>query len=276
MPGHSFGKQYADAAGAVLRCRAPDLAATISKVMNCPDCGEDLDQVPVGQPCPNCGSEKRNATTNPVTIALGVSIPTPRLIFGSNRPDGSRETTVRGRDFESLEVVAPSSEATQRYEGERTEGESDVLQVCRNLRGALRRNGVDVLGGFKKPDEDQGVDCEGTSADGDRIEVQVTGVIPSETMKALGTEGRASSQKDKYQLATEVCHAVRSKVESRKPADPSQIILALDAIRSPGHAKRRIVEVLEGESYNIIRSSGFAAVWLVGPTPASTFLLSEP
>ena len=223
------------------------------------------------QPC-----EKRDATTNPATIALEVSIPTPRLIFGSNRPDGSRETTVRGQDFESLEVVAPSGEATQRYEGERTEGESDVLQVCRNLRGALRRNGVDVLGGFKKPDEDQAVDCEGTSADGDRIEVQVTGVIPSETMKALGTEGRASSQKDKYQLATEVCHAVRSKVESRKPADPSQIILALDAIRSPGHAKRRIVEVLEGESYNIIRSSGFAAVWLVGPTPDSTFLLSEP
>jgi hypothetical protein len=131
------------------------------------------------------------------------------------------------------------------------------------------------LGGFKKPDEDRGVDCEGASADGDRVEVQVTGVIPSETMKTLGTEGSSSSQKDEYQLATEICQAVRRKVESKKPADPSQTILALDAIRSPGHARRRVVEVLEGESYNIIRSSGFAAVWLVGPTTDSTFLLSE-
>jgi hypothetical protein len=203
-------------------------------------------------------------------------MPTPRLIVGSNHLDGSREIMVRGPDFEAVEVVAPSGEATQRYEGERTEGESDVLQVCGNLRGALKRHGVEVVGGFKKPDEDRGVDCEGTAADGDPVEVQVTGVIPSETMKALGSEGRTSAQKDEYQLATEICQAVRSKVERRKPADPSQIILALDAIRSPGHAKRRVVEVLEGESYDIVRSTGFAAVWLVGPTTDSTFLLSGP
>ncbi len=228
------------------------------------------------QPCPNCGGESRAAIATPPAIDLKASIPTPRLIFGSNPPDGSRETTVRGRDFESVEVVSPSGEATQRYEGERTEGESDVLQVCRNLRGALRRNGVDILGVFKKPDEDRGVDCEGASADGDRVEVQVTGVISSETMKTLGTVGSTSSHKDEHQLATEICQAVRRKVESKKPADPSQIILALDAIRSPGHATIGVVEVLEGESYNIIRSSGFAAVWLVGPITDSTFLLSEP
>jgi hypothetical protein len=33
-----------------------------SNVMTCPDCDANLDQTPVGQPCPSCGGDRRSAT----------------------------------------------------------------------------------------------------------------------------------------------------------------------------------------------------------------------
>jgi hypothetical protein len=42
--------------------------------MTCPDCGADLDAVPVGDPCPICGSTRRNATVMPPTVAAVATV----------------------------------------------------------------------------------------------------------------------------------------------------------------------------------------------------------
>jgi hypothetical protein len=38
-------------------------------MMTCPDCKANLDAVPVGSPCPTCGSRRRDATVTVETIA---------------------------------------------------------------------------------------------------------------------------------------------------------------------------------------------------------------
>jgi len=37
--------------------------------MVCPDCGKNLDAVPVDRPCPRCGSGRRDAVVSPPTVA---------------------------------------------------------------------------------------------------------------------------------------------------------------------------------------------------------------
>jgi Zn finger protein HypA/HybF involved in hydrogenase expression len=43
--------------------------------MTCPDCGTNLDDVPVGDPCPTCGSRRRDAIAIPDTVHARASIP---------------------------------------------------------------------------------------------------------------------------------------------------------------------------------------------------------
>ena len=50
-------------------------------MMSCPDCGADLNDVPVGDPCPKCGGTRRDATVSPGTIEARVSIPTPGILI---------------------------------------------------------------------------------------------------------------------------------------------------------------------------------------------------
>lgn len=54
-------------------------------------------------------------------------------------------------------------------------------------------------------------------------------------MAQLGREGRASSEKDVSRLADETCAAIK-KIESYPASLRSEVTLAFDAIRSPGHA----------------------------------------
>lgn len=42
--------------------------------MICPECGTQLDNVPVGDPCPTCGSQRRSATVTVETVAAVAGI----------------------------------------------------------------------------------------------------------------------------------------------------------------------------------------------------------
>lgn len=53
-------------------------------MMNCHDCGEALDDVPVGDPCPGCGSTRRDATVHAHSITTQVVVPTPTIGVGYN------------------------------------------------------------------------------------------------------------------------------------------------------------------------------------------------
>src|SRR5687767_8215076 len=49
-------------------------ATVVRTKMSCPECSASLDDVPVGSPCPACGSGRRDATVSPGTIALKLNI----------------------------------------------------------------------------------------------------------------------------------------------------------------------------------------------------------
>jgi predicted RNA-binding Zn-ribbon protein involved in translation (DUF1610 family) len=53
-------------------------------MMNCHDCGAGLDDVPVGDPCPKCGSTRRDATVFAHPATAEVVVPTPTIGIGYN------------------------------------------------------------------------------------------------------------------------------------------------------------------------------------------------
>jgi hypothetical protein len=57
-------------------------------MMTCPDCGERLDDVPGGQPCPQCGGLRRDAspTAQPATARVEAFRPTIAIGYNSPRP----------------------------------------------------------------------------------------------------------------------------------------------------------------------------------------------
>jgi hypothetical protein len=50
--------------------------------MICPDCQQDLDDVPVGDPCPQCGGIKRSAVVQGLAALVRVSAMAPTVSIG--------------------------------------------------------------------------------------------------------------------------------------------------------------------------------------------------
>jgi hypothetical protein len=198
------------------------------------------------------------------------------VIADSNLPDGSKETVVSSADFRSTTRSTPAG-TSHEFSGQPVRGEHDVLQVCEVLHEALRRRGVTVVGKFRKPTgRERGIDAAGRTVDGLVLRVQVIGVIRQATMTQLGREGRASSGKNDLQLADEICDAVTRKTARYPATQRNEMVLALDAIRSPGHATRAVVEALRtGRCKNRLQLSGFQSIWLVGPTADRTYQLDK-
>jgi hypothetical protein len=208
---------------------------------------------------------------------MRMEVGSPRVIAESNFADGSKEAVVGSVDFRWMTYRASSGECRHEFTGRPVRGESDVLQMCESLQEALRRRGVTMVDKFRAPtDPESGVDAEGHTVAGSLLRIQAVGVIDQQTMAELGREGRASSEKDAWQLADEVCTAVKKKIDSYPASLRSGVTLALDAIRSPGHATAEVVEALRsGPCMAILRSSGFHEIWLVGPTEDHAYLLDE-
>ena len=61
-------------------------ARTLPRVMSCPDCGAGLDDVPVGDPCPQCGGLRRDATVLAPTVTAHVTVPRPTIAVGYTGP----------------------------------------------------------------------------------------------------------------------------------------------------------------------------------------------
>jgi hypothetical protein len=65
------------------------------------------------------------------------------------------------------------------------------------------------------------------------------------------------------ELADDVAAAIRAKLYA--PAVRADLVLALDAIRSPGHADTAVAETFVQAYGTWARSPGYRAIWLVGP-----------
>lgn len=94
-------------------------------VMTCPDCGANLDEVPVGQRCPHCGGSRRDATAYPETATAHASVPRPTIGIGYEGPRSWREKwndVLHG--IEQLEGVYATKEG---------QGNDDVRRAVENF-----------------------------------------------------------------------------------------------------------------------------------------------
>lgn len=128
-------------------------ARIIGAVMTCPVCGANLDAVPVDDPCPKCGSTRRDATVIPPTVAAIAAV------WSGGHTDPARpigETVERSVSHSTDAVIAPwvSDRAWRRLQ---------------ELATSARRLTVWV----HAPGEDGVVLCEVLDEDGVRLAAEV-------------------------------------------------------------------------------------------------------
>jgi hypothetical protein len=188
----------------------------------------------------------QDAVARPETAHVKVEVPQARVITESNHPDGTASTVVRAGDFVASSVSG-GGQQRQDFQGRPSQGEEDVLQVCRSLHYALKREG-EVWGRFGLPrGRPNNVDAVADNAAGDRLQVQVTR-IERAAWAVLGRHGQATLERGPEELAAAIRAAVASKGDpspQRRGGIPvgqrSEILLALDAISSPAYAHEAVV-----------------------------------
>jgi hypothetical protein len=167
------------------------------------------------------------------TAHARASVPPVRVVTYSHFDDGSELIVVGSEGFRSTSGLG-GNDRRQGFEGRPAQGEEDVLQVCRSLRGALALQG-ETWGRFSPaPSSRDDVDAIARDDAGIELRVQVTQVERA-AWRALAQVGQATSQRSAKDLAADIRAAVASKAKQHSPAQRSNLLLALDAIRSPGH-----------------------------------------
>ena len=236
-------------------------------VMYCPDCATLLDEVAVGDPCPCCGGSRRSAIARAQT-AHAVATALPPVVVTESRPDdGTELVTVSSVSFRSTSETGFERDQ-QRFSGRPPQNEEDVLQVCRALRTALSREGA-ACGRFRVlGDRLDDVDAIANCQNGRLVRVQVTRIERS-VWRDLAIHGIAESDRSPEMLADDVVVAIKSKLLYPR-AQRGRMILALDAMRSPGHSHAAVVQAFLAGRSAWLTDLGFEMVWLVGATASLT------
>jgi hypothetical protein len=134
--------------------------------------------------------------------------------------------------------VAGGEDHRQDFHGRPAQNEEDVLQVCRSLRAALRREG-EVWGPFSVPPAPaDDVDAVAENDAGAVLRVQVTRVERA-AWGTLAQSGQTTLQRNVEELVSNIRAAAESKLYS--PAQRRKLLLALDAIRSPAYVHDAVV-----------------------------------
>jgi hypothetical protein len=215
------------------------------------------------------------AVVRPPTAHAEASVPSPRVVTHSHHDDGSESIVVGSKQFRSSSTTG-GQDQRQDFQGRPAQGEEDVLQVCRSLGAALRREG-EAWGQFSVPStRTDDVDAIARNDAGEVLQVQVT-QVEQIAWATLGPHGQATLQRSVEVLAAAIRKAVDSKGDPssrrRKGIPPAQrpgLLLALDAIRSPGFVHEPVVAAFLATHREWAAGLGFRAIWLVGPTAALT------
>lgn len=202
------------------------------------------------------------------TAEASVSVPPARVVTHSHFADGSEEIVVGSEGFRSSSG-AGGQDRRQEFQGRPAQGEEDVLQVCRSLRAALALRG-ETWGPFSlAPSSQDDVDAVAKNDAGAELRVQVT-QVERIAWGTVAQAGQATSQRSAKELAADIRVAVESKAKKHSPAQRSKLVLALDAIRSPGHVHEPVPATFLADHGQWAASLGYQAIWLVGPTAVLT------
>jgi hypothetical protein len=75
-------------AGIATRLQPKHRGTEKTEMMTCPDCGRNLDDVPVGDLCPSCGGNRRAAVVSPAPVEVVTTVESVsyKITKGDNRP----------------------------------------------------------------------------------------------------------------------------------------------------------------------------------------------
>ena len=71
-----------------------------------------------------------------------------------------------------------------------------------------------------------------------------------------------------------IARAINKKSKRISPRQRAQLVLVLDAIRTPGYLRNVVMDVFRTHYEDQARNLGYIAIWLVGPPAALTRQLS--
>jgi hypothetical protein len=238
-------------------------------MMFCPDCNTNLDAVPVDDPCPGCGGKRRSAVAYAEVARAVATAPPVTAVGHSHLADGTEVIEVGSEGYRSASRSGP---ATQRFEGSPPQGEEDVLQVCKTLRAALRHRGEEWSAFQTQPPPVDDVDAFASDDLANLLEVQVTRV-ERQAWSDLAQRGASHAARSETELAQDIATAIEGKSKRYSASQRARLVLALDARRSPGHVHRSVVDRFLEAHADIATTSGYRAIWLVGPTSDLTYQL---
>lgn len=242
----------------------------------CTQCGYDFQGDPAHAQCPKCGTStqvwfedgrKRIANAFPGT-ATAVS----------NHPGGRLEVVTGSWSHRSITRTAATGEVSHEYTGRPARGEIDALEACERLMEALKATGgVTLKRKFRVPEgREHGIDATADTVAGDVINVQVVNACDPSVLAEWGATGKASSSKTGAQLADDICTQVEKKRTMCPERDRNNIVLLVDAIRSPAHTTPPVIAMLrQPPRSDYLASMGYREVWLAGANNDLTFRLDE-
>jgi hypothetical protein len=176
---------------------------------------------------------------------------------------GSESIDVGSEGFRSSKVTGDNPRKP--FQGRPTRHKDDVLQVCRILRTALNDQGG-TWGSFSEP-VPPAKHADATAADsaGSVLRVQVSRVERA-SLKTMARGDPIIRRRSVGQRVTDIRVAVDSGARRHPTAERSESLLALDAIRSPEHVERTVVDAFLRAHQTYVAGLGYGAIWLVGPT----------
>ncbi len=92
----------------------------------------------------------------------------------------------------------------------------------------------------------------------------------------MGSDWSGIVQQESAQLADDICTQIEKKRTRCPERDRNNIILLVDAIRSPAHTTQAVIAMLrQPPRSDYLASTGYREVWLAGANKDLTFRLDE-
>ena len=226
----------------------------------CADCTQEW--ADAATQCPACGSSRVGRHFGVSMAASTVMKPGIEGLADNQRgdaqvinyftPSGSRSDATLDPTRVELTLRAPLNA-----------GRKSEERVAERVVSQLQREGRDARVVEAKDDrgEDSVIVC-----DTERITVQVITVPPSTEFLRDASLGSASTIVTHEGAANWIATAVEKKQSKYSPADRAHTLLAIDAQMVGVLASPQIVKAVSQFHGDLCQTSGFGAVWIVGPS----------
>jgi hypothetical protein len=239
--------------------------------MFCPDCGKILDDVDPADPCPGCGGNRRSGSPLAQCATARGAAPQPTVVTHSHPGDVGEQIDIGAPTYRSSSAADPGG-GRQVFHGEAPQHEQDVQQVCNTLREKLAQVG-EHWGPFREQPETSDVDAVAEDGHGRHLQVQVTRA-EQDAWEEVARVGGADLVETDERRAAAIWDAITKKSARLAPSQRAQLVLVLDAIRTPGYLRATVIEVFRAHYGDQAANLGYIAIWLVGPTAALTHQLA--